>query len=238
MKIRILMMLFMIPFVYCQNLRAQDKIAEKYSVSSWFGLRKTTRDIFSNTGNLDFLNYLDFESDEYLGFTTHACFNDKWEADVKLALYSDMIPTYLNAKGIYKPFRYLGFTVGIYIYPHYLNNYDSYHKLQDDGFYGDINTNTRQNLLNETGFIAGLVFPFSYHSFTCTLYFSGGISSMVKFEEVFDQKEVNSNLRRVIRYETLPSPALYFLPEAELKLDILKLKKSPEVSSFSQDGML
>lgn len=209
---------------------SQDKLIEKYKVSLWFGTRDVSRDSLQNNENLDFMNYLHSSPDlaeyQYLGISTHLWFRGKWEADLKIAMFDDFAPNNLNLKAQYFPLQNLGLSVGFYSYPQLLNDFSTYHRINDLGFYGDLNTNFRQRRVHETGLIVGLVLPINYRPFHCMIQLNGGISSLSTFKEIVGQKQINSNFRKEINYSTLISPAFFLFPEIELNFDCFKIRDS------------
>ncbi len=211
-------------------LPAQGRFIEKKQASLWFGIRDITRDSLANSGDLDFLNYL-HSSDEmaeyqYLGLSAHLWFRGNWEADLKVAMYDDFAPTSLNIKAIWMPRKYLGFTAGFYSYPQLMNEFNMFHRLSDEGWFGDTDTNFRQRRIHETGIMAGVVMPVNHRFIHLTLYLNGGISTLSKFSEKVTQKMINGNMRREIRYSTKNSPDFFFFPEAELGLDCFRIGNS------------
>ncbi len=211
-------------------IHAQEKLIEDYKFSVYFGVRDISRDSFQNTENIDFLNYLhsspDMSEYQYLGFSSHIWFRGDWEADIKIAMYDDFAPNNFNIKAQYFPWKYIGFSAGFYIYPQLLNDFSTYHRVNDIGFYGDMNTNFRQRYVYENGIMAGVVLPFDYKFIHSRILLNGGVSSLSRFEEKVAQKKINSNLRTLIEYKTSKSPAFFFLPEIELYFDCFKFEKS------------
>ncbi len=222
-----IMMFLLLSLAASPLLPAQGRFIEKKQAAIWFGVRDITPDSLANSGDLDFLNYL-YSSDEmaeyqYLGLSAHLWFRGDWEADLKVAMYDDFAPTSLNLKAIWMPMKYMGFTAGFYSYPQLLNEFNMFHRLSDEGFYGDTDSNFRQRHIHETGVMAGLVMPVNYRFIHLTLYLNGGISALSKFNEKITQKIVNGNMKREIRYSTKSSRALFFFPEADLGLDCFRI---------------
>lgn len=230
MKIRTSILILGFIFIIGSKVYSQDKLIEKYKVSLLFGARDVSRDSLKNNENLDFMNYLHSSHDmmeyQYLGISTHLWFRGNWEADLKIAMFDDFAPNNLNLKAQYFPLKNLGISVGFYSYPQLLNDFSTYHRLNDLGFYGDMNTNFRQLRIHETGFMVGIVLPINYRIFHCKILLNGGISSLSTFKEIVNQKQINSNLRKEINYSTLMSPALFLFPEIELNFDCFKIRDS------------
>lgn len=210
-------------------VKGQGRLVESYKAAVWFGIRDVTRDSFPDNDNIDFLNYLHSDREmseyQYLGLSVHMILRGSWEADLKLAMYDDFAPDNFNFTAQYFPLKMIGITAGIYSYPQYLNYYDTYHKLSDDGFYGDLDPNQRQRKVHETGIMAGPVFKIDYHAFHSLIKLNAGISSLSVFKESFSQKQISGNERRELHYKTRPSPAFFFFPEAEVNIDLLKVKE-------------
>lgn len=225
--IRLLIVLVFVSSMIPLQAQSQSGVIKKHSFSVWAGIRNISHDSLANTDNIDFLNYLSWYPDmseyQYIGFSSHIWFRGRFEADLSVAMYDDFAPTQLNAGVTYFPLMHLGVTCGFFIYPQYINDYDMYHRLHDDGFYGDVNSNARQRRLNESGVMAGVVMPFSYRAFTMTLSLTAGVSNIETFSEVFYQKEILSNYRRKIVYETKPSPGFFFMPGAEIGAELFRL---------------
>ncbi len=210
-------------FAFAFKVPAQDKLIEKYKVSLWFGVRDVSRDSLKNNDNLDFMNYLHSSQDmaeyQYLGISTHLWFRGDWEADIKIAMFDGFAPDNINLKAQYFPLKNLGLSLGFYSFPQLLNDFSTYHRINDVGFYGDLDNNFRQRSIHETGLMVGLVLPIDYRFFHCAIQLNGGISSMSTFKETVDQKQINSNLRREIHYKTLKSLAPFLFPEIEFNID-------------------
>lgn len=208
-------------------LPAQEKFIEKKQVALWFGIRDIASDSLGNTGDLDFLNYLHSSADmaeyQYLGLSAHLWFRGSWEADIKVAMYDDFAPNNLNIKALWVPLKNLGFTAGFYTYPQLMNEFNMFHRIEDEGFYGDTDNNFRQRRIRESGLMAGLVLPFNWHFLHATAYLSGGLSTLSPFDEKVTQKMINGNMKREIRYSTRHSPALFFFPEVELGVDCFSI---------------
>jgi hypothetical protein len=206
---------------------SQDKFIQDYKVSLFFGTRDVSRDSLHNTANIDFMNYLHSSDDmaeyQYLGFSTHLRFRGNWEADIKIAMYDDFAPNNINLKAQYFPIKNLGVSVGFYTYPQLLNDFTTYHRINDEMFFGDISSNFRQMRIHETGIMTGIVLPLNYRALHCTINLNGGVSTLSTFKDVVQQKQINSNLRRQINYSSIASPALFLFPEIELNLDCFKV---------------
>ncbi len=212
------------------TIYAQERLIEKQVYALWFGVRDISRERFNDNENLDFLNYLHSSPKmaeyQYIGLSSHLWFRGSWEADLRVGMYDDFAPNTIYMKAIWLPWRNLGFTAGFLSYPQLINDFSSYHRLNDEGYYGDTDRNFRQRRVHESGLVAGVVIPLNYRFLHLTFNLNGGISTLSTFREEVTQKEINTNFRREIHYETLPSPALFFFPEAEFRIDCFNIGKS------------
>ncbi len=208
-------------------LLSQGSFIEKKQVALWFGIRDISRDSLPNTEDLDFLNYLHSSEEmaeyQYLGLSAHLWFRGDWEADIKVAMYDDFAPNNLNIKVLWLPLKNLGFAAGFFTYPQLMNEFNMFHRIEDEGFYGDTDSNFRQRRIHESGLMAGLVFPFSWRFLHATAYLNGGLSTLSPFNEKVTQKMINGNMRREIRYSTRHPTAFFFFPEFEVGADLFTI---------------
>jgi hypothetical protein len=215
----------------CSHLSSQDKFIQNYKVSTWFGFRYMERDSFQNNENIDFLNYL-LSYDEagvseyqYLGFTAHFWLRNNWEAVFKIAMFDDFAPNNLNITIHHYPLGFAGFSLGIYGFPQLLNDFSTYHRVNDAGWYGDINTNFRQRYLYEYGLSTGARFKVNWKSLHLFTGMNFGITRVPGFREIVQQKEINTNFRKEIHYKTHASWSPFLFPELELNIELFKLKQ-------------
>lgn len=101
-----------------------------------------------------------------------------------------------------------------------------YHKINDEGFYGDANRGFRQRYIYEYGLMAGPVIQFDWRFLHFYGKLNAGLSNIGRFEEIVQNKEKLSN--RVIEYlyETDHSLAFFILPEAEFSVDFFRIKNA------------
>ena len=199
-------------------------------VSLWYGIRDISCTQYPANSNLDFLNFLKankaYPEDDYLGFATVIRFGGKWEADLRFTVNSGWNPSAFNLKARYFPVKQIGLSAGVFGYPYYINNFELYHKTRDLEYYTDIrdNSNFKQRVATDLGIQAGIAVPWHARFFHTQFQFHGGVSSFSRFSESFGQKRINANLKREILYKTQPSFNWFVMPEAEINLDLLRIK--------------
>lgn len=228
----IALLVFSIAFI--NHIQAQEKQPEKriekFKISTWFGVRNISSDVFRLNQNLDFINYLnsndDGAEDDYLGFAAHLWLKGNWEAKLQFALNSSFHPSSFNMKGIYFPIKHLGLSIGAFAYPQYINGFDYFHLRTDLGYHADVYSNYRQREVHDLGISAGIVLPINYRFLHFEFQLNGGFSSYNSFEEIFRQKQINSNLIKEIEYTTKIIPTFFISPELEIYADILKIKNA------------
>jgi hypothetical protein len=211
--------------------KAQESVKrEKFLFSLNFGGRCINRDSLANTENLDFMNYLYRQENAaeygFISLNFRMAPTEKIEVSATAVLLSDLSPNQLNLDVRYKMAeqdRPLGWGLigSFFIYPQYLENYNSYHILRDTGFTADLNSNFRQISIFDLGFAIGPTMNYHYKRFHTELSFRTGISGFVAFDESIYQKKTDANLRREYLYETRFSPAVFFMPEAEAGFDLI-----------------
>jgi hypothetical protein len=208
----------------------QQQTREKFLFSFNFGGRYINRDSLANTEDLDFMNYLyrQENSAEYglLSLNFRMAPTEKFEVSATAVLLSDLRPRQLNLDIRYNMSEKdklpgWGLIGSFFIYPQYLENYNSYHILRDTGFTADLNPNFRQISIFDLGIAIGPSINYHYRRFHTEISFRTGISGFVSFDETISQKKTEANLRREYLYETRFSPAVFFMPEAEVGFDII-----------------
>jgi hypothetical protein len=211
---------------------AQDseKFLKSFKVSMFFGGRSETVDSFPNNENIDFMNYVGFFDDYvinniYIGFKGYFEFKNNFAAKVRLLL-GDV--TGINVAGEYYPFNNIGFNLGFNTYRVYINDYSLYHKIEavDNGLYGDLESNYRQQVVQDLGFYTGAIFYKNFGFFKPKLELNIGMASFTKFNAEVFQKQIDGNFKARYYYSTKCTFTPFFNPKLNLDFDIIKFKKS------------
>jgi len=205
---------------------AQDKFIKSFTVSSFFGNRNDKRDRFPDRESLDFLNYTkqDLEYSDYffLGISSNVLFSNDIEAKLSFSFMGglrdvNLITSYfLNTNW--------GINFGLYSNEYTVSSISNYHKNKDLLWDGDYH-NDYQNI-TDYGINAGANFRMDWRRLHVDIQANIGTSTVKPFSFSIAQKEQNSNLRRVLEYNTTHNFSPYFKPEVDLKLDCFKFKKS------------
>jgi hypothetical protein len=211
---------------FAQN---DQTLKRKYAV--WFGSRMLKVESLPNTSQIDFMNYPEtqdqFLKSFYLGFTGHFWLTEKWEFDMKAILRQGLIPNNFIVSAQYSPVRNFGFNMGLYAFPVYFSQFFTYHLQEDQPYILDtLHINNLSGIYTDAAFIAGPVFSIDHRHASVIFKLNGGISSFLPFEESIFMKRINSNERRRIIYNSKISPALLFMPELELAINLFKTRKA------------
>lgn len=225
MKRILLIILPLVTLIGFEQLQAQEQLIEEIKLSTWFGNKKVSNAVFTNNQNLDFINYLDYKEEQYLGFTSLIRFKANWEADLKLTLDPFFSPCLFYVKARYFPIKYIGVSAGFFAYYQYIDHFDKYHILRDVDYFTDVYPDHTRRIVNDIGFSAGLTLPVNYKFFHFTLHLNTGLSSYSRFSKTIKQKKIKANQRKTIRYETQPSFNFFIYPEAEVNIDLIRFKK-------------
>lgn len=206
-------------------LAQQRPEKEKFYFNLNFGGRYINRDSLANTEDLDFMNYLYKQENAaeygFISLNFRMAPTQKIEFSATAVLLSDLSPNQLNLDIRYKPVIKgnpigWGLIGSFFIYPQYLENYNSFHIVRDTGFTADLNPNFRQISIYDLGIAAGPTMNYQYRRFFAEISFRTGLCGFIPFNERISQKKTDANLRREYDYETRFSPAVFFMPEAEL----------------------
>lgn len=221
-------LVLLLSFVFTTKLNAQW--LEEVQASSWFGFRQIECEVHTPGEHLDFMNYLranteDWE-DEYLGVHYLLKIRGHMQLDIKMALNSGLYLDAYTFKIRHFPVPFMGWSLGVFSQPFDFRHYDEFLLNRDTEYFTDLRNSTNYSYMNvsDHGLMAGLVLPADYKFLHLTLQLNGGVSTFGSFEDVFGQKRKNSNYRRELHYESRSSYNWFFLPEAALSIDLLRIK--------------
>lgn len=207
------------------GLHSQQSFVEDYSVSLYFGVKDVQRDSFANAEHLDFMNYMYAEDNyldyEYIGISSNLVFKGNWETSVQLAFLDDLTLTKLHLSARYFPFPNIGFLLGFSGDGMIMNEFSTYHKGNDEGLIGDINTNYRQSSHFDLGMAGGVIYRQRIRWLEVDLGMTAGMSSVLPFDEKVSQKEAQGNLRRMIFYNTHYTFNPFITPSAKLAFTLV-----------------
>ncbi len=227
---RIFIVVFLISIYHLLPAQESDNFLKSFKISIFFGGRIETVDSFPNKDNIDFMNYVGFIDDYlpdyiYIGFKAHFDFKNNFGTNIRLVL-GDL--TGIDLSGEYYPYKSIGFVAGFNTYRVFINDYGQYHKIEaaDDNLYGDLETNYRQETLQDLGFYAGVILYKNLGFFKPKLTLNAGFSSFTKFETDVFQKQIGGNFKNRYSYSTKLTFTPFFYPKLNLDFDLIKFKKS------------
>lgn len=208
----------------------QKRWIQDVKYSTWLGIRDFHLQEIPSDQNLDFINYLYANQKgpegDYLGFAWLIKFNNHWEADVKYTLNFGYNRGAHDIKIRYFPEnKKLGYSLGLFSFPTLIRGFANFNIEKDLDFHTG-NWNGRETRIHDHGFTVGVALPLHYKFLHCILRMNGGYSSIGRFEETIKQKELDSNLKRIFVYETLPSYNIFFYPEIEAYIDLIRINKA------------
>lgn len=210
------------------NVSGQERFIESYGYGLWFGIRDVQPEIFSDGAHLDFLNYLESNNEypeyELLGMNFYFKFRNNWELDTKFAVCSDLELSNYNLKVRYALNKFLGISAGYYRFPQYMSEFDAWYLNKNENFFENIPGNYAQIRVFENGLTTGLYLNQNIGFIHLRLDINGGVSSLSKFDIVFERKKMQSNFKQKIVYNVGYSPTLFFFPELTANFDVIKLK--------------
>ncbi len=222
---QIFILLFILPGLFPGQMKAQEKLVEDYSVSMYIGIKDISRDSFPNREHLDFMNYMYAEEGYpdfgYIGISGNVKFSGSWEGAFKLGFLDDLTLSKLHISVSYFPINSFGFLAGLHGDGMMMNEFSTFHKLEDEGMTGDINTNFRQRFPFDIGIVGGFIFQKDFRFLETVMILKGGTSSVMPFEEMVAQKAVDGNLRRLIEYKTQYTFDAFFMPEVKLGVPLI-----------------
>ncbi len=210
---------------------SQEKFIRQIEYSFWLGSRILHIDSLPNAGNLDFMNYFHTTKNLnewlYMGFTAHLWLPKNTEVDIKVFTADDIFPNSFNISVQRSRNGHMGLNTGIYGYPIYNSSFFRYHLIEDHGFHHDTNMIMQfQRFIYDLNWYVGPAFNNIGRFLGIRLKANAGIGSFARFSADIYQQKAKSNFRRKVEYQTKLTPTLFFFPEVELSLALVKTPKA------------
>lgn len=205
---------------------SQTPFIERYSISGFFGQRDLKIENLPAGQNLNFVNYMSFLDNGYIdgilymGFSTHLQLRNGLEVEFKVFSNDDIFPTGGNLSVQYYWNNFLGLSMGLFANPFFISDYENFHNTMDDQFHSARFFHNQKNVF-DMGWKVAPVLKFEVGRFFANLRFNLGFSGFVPFTNEIYQEMINSNFRRIVRYETQYNKQFFMFPELRLALDVL-----------------
>ena len=221
---------FIILHLFCLSLFAQNSKFHNKEFSFSIGIAEFDFERFSTNENLDFINYFDFYPD-YLDYITVKLgykfdIFSKLSCDIKLIMMDDLIPDNFDFSAHYFFNHRIGLGGGSMLFKNYITSFEEY-QIQTLPDYYLVDDNIQQFKNYDLSFyLSPTVKAIDNDIFKLLLKFDLGISSFLKKETTFYHKKKLSNERIQYHYKTKTAFQPYIQPKLELRLRVLKLKKT------------
>lgn len=189
-------------------------------------MRNMNCDSLLPKSNLDYINSIDCNTNSiYLGITFNVKWNKKIESDFNFLMIDSYILNNLSLSTTFFPTRSMGLNIGYYTFDYYINDYDYFFRQSQPAFHTYHDDNIFQKRIGDFGFKAGPAFRFYRKRIKLNFNLNFGITSNKKFTDVYIQKEINSNYKQKLKYETINSWNSLFYPEFKGEYLLLNRKK-------------
>jgi hypothetical protein len=205
---------------------SQNPFIVRYSFSGFFGQRDLKIENLAAGQNLNFVNYMSFLDNGYvdgilyMGFSTHLQLRNGLDVDFKVFSNDDIFPTGGKLSVQYYWNNILGISVGLFANPFFTSDYENFHNFMDAKFHSAQFYNTQKNIF-DLGWKVAPVLNFESGRFFANMRFNFGLSGFVPFTNEIYQEMINSNFRRIVRYETKYNKQFFMFPEVRLGLDVV-----------------
>jgi hypothetical protein len=157
--------------------------------------------------DLDFLNYMDAESDYFVDYEIVKIgykfkIDTKTTLDIRLLVMSDLLPDNFDIAVYRQINRLINVGAGTLLYKNYISNFERFISDKYPDYYL-VDENGKQWKQFDLGFYLTPVFiPMNTENFSTTIKFDVGLSSFLKEVEVFNLKKKLSNERQLHHYAT------------------------------------
>lgn len=224
---RYLLILILIGFQAGSVFGQEKKYFDKVKFSVYQGYRNIIATQHLNEKHIDFLNYMytqesaaDYPYFELDGKIRH---HDKYELELRLALYNNLVPYCFNASYKFYLTHELSIEAGINGNRYYLTEFNSYY----NKVYGnDITSRSIQRQWNISlmGVFLGPNYQFNYQSVEVNMSINAGMSSFYPFYQENIIKFAQSNYKLVHKYQTMFHFQPFVMPEIELSMDFMQYR--------------
>lgn len=227
---KIVILLFLIGCNF-HDLVAQSPLVQSYRVNLFFGQRDLNIESFPLGPNLDFVNYMSHYDDlyvpigiPYIGFSAHLQLRNGLELDFQAFSNDDIYPTGGKLYAQYFINDFWGFGIGAYGRPIATFGQDDFHQNRDQLEFQTWGGFELERNIYDMGWKVGPVFRYVHRGFFANLKLNFGFSGFVPISAEVLQKQIHSNFRRVIRYETSFDQQFFFFPEFRAGVELLNLR--------------
>lgn len=212
------------------SLLAQEQKFKNQEFSFSFGIENHVIEKFAPNENLDFINYLDDETENLefillkLGYKFD--FLSKMSADIKLIMMDDIIPDNYDISVHYFLKPWLGMGLGSMLNKNWITYFEEY-QIQYLPDYYLMDQNVKQFTNYDLGFyLSPALKPLDNSVFKLLIKCDLGFSSFLKKEATFYHKKKLSNERLQYYYDTGMDFQPYIQPKIDLSINAFKLKKA------------
>jgi len=176
--------------------------------------------------HINHMNIFDYEpfGIPYMGFSTHLRLRSGLDVDFKVFSNDDIYPTGGKLSAQYFINDFWGFGIGAYGRPIATFGQDDFHQNRDILEFQTWGGFELERNIYDLGWKFGPVFRYVHRGFFANLKLNFGFSGFVPISAEVLQKQIHSNFRRVIRYETSFDQQFFFFPEFRAGVELLNLR--------------
>lgn len=226
MRFFFLIVLMLVHFgSYAQNMKIRN---HEFFFS--IGFSEIEVDKYPQNENLDFLNYLDNDSEfpDYIlvKFGYRFDFLSKMKADIRIIMMDEIVPDNYDISVKYVVSPWLGIGVGSILNKNYISNFENYH-IEAFENYHLLDYNMKQFEAYELGFyLTPIVKPIVNDIVEFQIALDLGVASFLNQEAFFAQKKKFSNEKMIYKYSTEINFQPYIQPKFDLRIKTLKIKNT------------
>lgn len=209
---------------------SQSPFIESYRVNLFFGHRDLRIKNLPEGQNLNFINYMSFLDYHpigapYIGFSTHIQLRNGLDVDLKLFSNDDIYPSGGKMSVQYYWNDFLGMSIGMFAHPFWTSDYEEFHNTRDVQYYPLQNFHMHGNIY-DMGWKIAPVLKYETGRFFANLRFNFGFSGFLPYADEIGQEMMNSNFRRIIRYETDFDMQFFLLPDMRAGMELINIGNS------------
>ena len=218
--------------LYGIKLYAQDEFIKEIKLTPLAGFKDVRVGRHPINENADIMNYIYANQNKREYYYWGLALNLKILEKIKLDFSSTIFGTSDKPNSFSLSLQYYyqkqkGINIGAFSFTQNLNRLSEYHvpSALNVDFY-DISLLPKKNTPIDYGMYCGAIFVKEKGIATLRYSINIGLSNISPFSESVFQKQINGNIRREIKYETIQNFELFLLPKTELDIHLFRIKRN------------
>ncbi len=187
---------------------------QRARISAFAGSSEINIEKSNPNGQVDFMHYMQYNSDFYFGINAYFIITPKLHTDIKTYVNSALETDHFQLKLLYYPTERFAISANYASFPFTMEAPTAYYS---PTYYAYVPNESEYLAVNNERYLLGVAVPFESGKITGTLHLRGGLSQLSANNITMWQKKYNSNERRMLDFAIKPSSAFIVNPELDAR---------------------